>query len=52
MVRADEVRVSNHEAPKTEIWLAGALQLIGGRDLAQEILHRMAKLLGLARQIA
>ena len=32
--------------------LPGALQLIGGSHLAQEVLYRMAELLGLARQIA
>ena len=33
-------------------WLARALELIGGGDLAQEILHRMAELLGLTPKIA
>src|SRR6185312_8095755 len=37
---------------KYEDSLARALELIGGGHLAQEVLHRVAELLGLARKIA
>ena len=40
------------QTPETSLLLARALELIGGGDLAQEILHRMAELFCLTPKVA